>query len=136
MDNETNINTTLDELATARGMEIVKKVNIAIKSSYIGVDELKDIVYLFYDLCELNEKRIGGQSLSIIELLGKILPGILPAIIGIDKVPIEASDLQDDEIKLLVDLANNYELGDNAYKYQQIIKIILVGIQSVYVFKS
>lgn len=124
------------ELAKAKGMELVTKVNAVVAGSIIGVEQLKDVVVTFFDLCELIEKKIQGQPITLLGVIGEIIPGLLPAILGAETIPAEASDLQDDEIATLVAVGDAAQLGDNAPKYKQALKMLLFAIQTVFVFKK
>lgn len=126
----------IGELAKAKGIELVEKVNAVLKGSIIGVDELTDVVKTFFDLCELVERKIQGQPITLLGIIGDILPGLLPAILGGELIPAEASDLQDDEITFLVNLGDAAALGDNAPKYKQVLKMLLFAIQTIFVFKK
>ena len=125
----------ISELAKAKGLELVTKVNAVVKSGFIGVDELTDVAKTYFDLCELIEKKIQGEPITVIGVISDVLPGLLPAILGGELIPAEASDLQDEEIALLVAAGNNAELGNNAPKYKQVLKMLLFGIQTVFIFK-
>lgn len=126
----------ISELAKAKGLELVEKVNALVAGSVIGVEQLKDVVVTFFDLCELIEKKIQGQPITVIGVISDVLPGLLPAILGAETIPAEASDLQDDEISELVAIGDNAQLGDNAPKYKQVLKLLLIAIQTIFIFKK
>lgn len=126
----------ISELAKAKGLELVEKVNALVAGSVIGVEQLKDVVVTFFDLCELIEKKIQGQPITIIGVISDVLPGLLPAILGAETIPAEASDLQDEEITELVAIGDNAQLGDNAPKYKQVLKLLLIAIQTIFIFKK
>lgn len=126
----------ISELAKAKGMELISKVNTVLAGSIIGVDELSDVVATFFDLCELIEKKIEGQPITLLGVIGEVVPGLLPAILGAEVIPAEASDLQDEEITFLVSKGDTAQLGDNAPKYKQVLKMLLYAIQTVFVFKK
>lgn len=130
-------NGNLEILAKERGMELIKKVNQVAKAGLSGVEELRDIVNSFYDVCEVIEMKAEGKPITIGTIISEVVPGLLPSFMGIDQVVVEASDLQDSEIHDLVDSeAPNHELGDNALKYQQALKLLLFAIQSYFVFRA
>lgn len=126
----------ISELAKAKGLELIEKVNALVAGSVIGVEQLKDVVVTFFDLCELIEKKIQGQPITVIGVISDVLPGLLPAILGAETIPAEASDLQDDEIAELVAIGDNAQLGDNAPKYKQVLKLLLIAIQTIFIFKK
>lgn len=140
MNGETNSNPTpnmpLEDLAKAKGVELIQKVNAVVKGSVIGVDELKDVVNTFFDLCELIEKKISGQPITLLGIIGEVIPGLLPTFLGGELIPAEASDLQDDEVLQLVSLGDAANLGENAPKYKQVLKMLLFAIQTIFVFKK
>lgn len=130
-------NSELLALAKERGMELIKKVNQVAKAGLSGVEELRDIVNSFYDVCEVIEMRAEGKPITIGTIISEVAPGLLPSFLGVDQVIVEASDLQDSEILDLVNTeAPKHDLGDNAFKYQQALKLLLFGVQSFFVFRS
>lgn len=126
----------IGELAKAKGMELLAKVNQVVAGSIFGVDELSDVVNTFYDLCELLERKFQGQKLTVMMIITEIAPGLLPAFLGGELIPAEASDLQDEEITTLVSLGASHQLGENAVKYQQVLKMLLYATQTIFVFKK
>ena len=127
---------TIEELAQAKGLELVKKVNAVVNGSVIGVEELTDVVHTYFDVCELIEKKNEGQPITLLGVVGEIGPGLLPAIMGGEMIPAEAKDLQDGEIDLLVSFGESHQLGENAPKYKQVLKMLLFAVQTIFVFKA
>lgn len=116
--------------------ELVQKVNALVNASFIGVDELKDVVKTYFDVCAIIEAKADGQNPTVLNIIGQVLPGVLPALVGMDQIPAEVSDLQDDEILAeLVALGDGYKLGDSAPKYKQVLKMLLFAVQTFFLFK-
>lgn len=126
----------LGDLIQAKGLELSTKVNAVMRGSIIGVDELTDVVKTYFDVCTLVEQKLEGQPITLLNVIGQVFPGLLPSILGGELIPAEAQDLQDEEIAELVAIGDGYQLGDNAPKYKQVLKMLLFAVQTIFVFKG
>ena len=118
----------------AKGLDLMKKVNAVAAGSTIGVEELSDVANTFYDVCEVIEDGNEGQPITLMLVISVVAPGLLPAFLGVEQVPAEAMDLQDEEITFLVNLGDQHTLGENAEKYKAALKLVLVALQTYSVF--
>jgi len=102
----------------------METINEKLKASIVGTDSLDDFVDAYYDGFE--ELKDGFQVTDLISL-GSSLIG---AFSSRKEALIEAMDLQDNEITRLVDLSDNFNLANLATEARQILKLVLVGIQT------
>jgi hypothetical protein len=117
-------------------VELIQKVNAVANGNVFGTKELDEIVDLAYEVCEEIEARNEGQSVSVVDLLGELGMPLVKAVSGVQGVAAEAKDLNDEEVLASVNRGDNFQLGENALKYKQAVKLLLFGVQSVFVFKS
>lgn len=121
----------------AKKTELLKKVNAVKKANYIGTNEIDDIVDLVFEVCEEIEKTTEtGEKPTVFSLLAELYRPLVSAVIGSDEIVAESSDLTDEEIIKSVSRSKNFKLGDNAVVYGQVVKILLVAVQSFFVFKG
>ncbi|HYX06833.1 MAG TPA: hypothetical protein VE912_08890 [Bacteroidales bacterium] len=117
-------------------VELIQKVNAVANGNVFGTKEIDEVVDLAYEVCEEIEATKEGEPLSVIDLLGELGMPLVKAVSGVKGVSAEAADLKDEEVLASVNRGDNFQLGDNALKYKQAVKLLLFGVQSVFVFKS
>jgi hypothetical protein len=105
--------------------DVMKEINEKLeRGSVFGTDELADIVKLIYDGWE--ELRDGFQITDA----GSLLMSAIAGYKGNKEAWAEAMDLQDAEITALVNLSVNYNLGASADEARQVVKCLLVILQT------
>lgn len=126
---------TMTENLKILPVEMVK-VNMPRDVNLYGTEELEDFVHLFYSAFEAYEKALSDSKLELNDLLllGNVVINLISAINGANAALSEGYDLTDDEITSLVDIYQSFTLGDNAQKYRQIVKEILIKLQTIGVF--
>jgi len=104
----------------------------------IGIEQLTDFIDLYFSSIEiyLKAQTDGSINLSDLYLLGPFSLTLIEALTGADTILSEAKDLNNDEIEVLLLIANNYQLGSNARKYKQILKMFLLSFQTFTVFTN
>lgn len=129
-------NTKMKEGLTILPVDLVK-VNLPQDVNLYGTEELEDFVHLFYSAFEAYEKALADSRLELNDLLllGNVVVNLISALNGANSALHEAFDLTDSEIVELVNLSNNFNLGDNSNRYRQIVKEALLKLQTISVFK-
>lgn len=107
---------------------ILEQVNEKLKASLTGVESLSAAVDVIFDGFE--ELKDGFQVGDVLSLIGSVTNVYLKK----DLVVVEALDLQDEEIAELVARGDNFSLGKLATEAKQLVKWILVTIQTADVF--
>jgi len=104
----------------------------------LGVEELSDFVDLFFSAVEtyLKAKADDKIEISDLALLGSFTLNLFAALTDSDVALAEAKDLTDEEITVLLAFADNYQLGSDVMKYQQLLKVVLTGFQTFTVFTT
>lgn len=99
----------------------------------IGIEETTDVVKFGISLTNaiVKAKEDGKINLLDLALLVSPLTKLFPAISGIDKVPAEIADINDEELNVLILLAMN-ELEIDNTSAKEIIKQSLVVIHDIY----
>jgi len=102
----------------------LKEVNELLKASMTGTESLNKFVDAYYDGFE--ELRDGFQVGDAVSLLGSFVG----AFMNKELAWTEAMDLQDNEVTSLINRSDNFDLGNTATEARQILKLILVGLQT------
>lgn len=111
-------------------MSAMDKVNEKLKGSLLGTNEIADIVDAVYESFE--ELKDGFQVTDLIDLGNAAIKAYTGNKIALS----QAFDLQDDEIVVLIDRSNNFELAESAQEARQIVKLVLVVFQTYSVFTN
>ncbi|GJQ63518.1 MAG: hypothetical protein SCALA702_25710 [Melioribacteraceae bacterium] len=129
-------NTKINEGLTILPVDLVK-VNLPQDVNLYGTEELEDFIHLFYSAFEAYEKALADSRLELNDLLllGNVVVNLISALNGANSALHEGLDLTDEEISELVNLSENFNLGDNSNRYRQIVKEALLKLQTISVFK-
>ena len=84
----------------------------------------------------LKAKADDKIEISDLALLGSFTLNLFAALTDSDVALAEAKDLTDEEITVLLAFADNYQLGSDVLKYQQLLKVVLTGFQTFTVFTN
>jgi hypothetical protein len=103
---------------------LLAQINEKLNGSLTGSENLSSFVDLFYDGFE--ELKDGFQVSDLLSLI----TSSAKAFEAKELASVEAMDLQDDEITELLDRDQHFELGDVRNEARQVLKWILVSIQS------
>ncbi len=109
--------------------ELLQKVNSIKNADIVGIEELEDFVDLYYEVCEELEKDSDNKP-GIFTMLKELGKPFVVAYDGFKVAWMEAHYLEDEEISSLVKRSSNFNLGDNAVRYSQVLKLVLVGFQT------
>src|SRR5690606_7146782 len=103
-----------------------------------GVQETQDVAALFFKLYEAYLKASADGVVNFSDLPLLIGPAMLliPAFSGASQIVNEIRNLNDEYIKILLAVADNYELGKHAQRAKQMFKTILVLAQTYFVFNN
>jgi hypothetical protein len=104
----------------------------------IGVSETKDAAALFFKMYEsyLKASEDGVVNFSDLQyLLGPAML-LIPAFSGASQIVNELAALTDEQIKVLLLVADEYELGEHAQRAKQVFKSILTLAQTYFVFEA
>lgn len=102
----------------------------------LPVDDLGDLIKVFYKGVETYLKAMANGSITKDDLI-HLLPLLMvfpEALTGANNIIPQAKDLTDEEIASLVALSENYELGEFAPKARGLVKLLLVGSQTGFLF--
>ena len=104
----------------------------------LGVEELSDFIDLYFSAVETYLKAQSDDKIDIqdLALLGSFTLNLFAALTDSDVALAEAKDLTDAEITILLAFAENYQLGSDVLKYQQLLKVVLTGFQTFTVFTN
>ena len=104
----------------------------------IGIEELSDFIDLYFSAVETYLKAQADDKIEIsdLALLGSFTLNLFAALTDSDVALAEAKDLTDAEITVLIAFADNYKLGSDVLKYQQLLKVALTGFQTFTVFTN
>lgn len=144
------------------GTELMKKINaFSSAGTVIGIDQVGIVVDDLYGICELTENYFEHKPVTLSQILGVILPIAAPVVFAIVPagtvatllktvlaafgvsgqsidfaiVKNQALDLTDGELASLVSKGDSHQLGENAPKYKQVVKLLLTIIQTYSVFE-
>ncbi len=95
----------------------------------VGVNELTDVVNLYYTGCEVTEQII-ADSLNIAEAARNIFSGSVESYIGHEQFNSELKNLTTEELFQLVGLYRNYSLGRNKDIYISVCTAVLFGLKA------
>lgn len=123
------------ETIPPKDFALLKEVNSKLKGSIFGTEDLEDFVRLFFVSWTTIRRVAGAQGFSLaIQIAEALILPVLQAIGGVGASAAQIMDLQDEEIAELVALGDGYELGADAVKAKQTIKLILTAVQTYSVF--
>jgi|GEM_PF-1192081 len=104
----------------------------------IGVSELRDAAALFFSGYEayIKASSDGSVNMSDLQYLIPVAMAIVPAFSGATQIPSELKALTDDQIKTLLLVADDYQLGAHAQRAKQVFKTLLTLAQTYFVFEA
>jgi hypothetical protein len=129
---ETQLNgINIASLYTARIVNVPDKPAVT-----IGVSETRDAAALFFKMYESYIKAAGDGEVNFTDLQYLVGPAMLliPAFSGAPQILNELASLSDDQLKTLLLVADEYELGEHAQRAKQVFKTILTLAQTYFVF--
>lgn len=116
-----------------------KVVNVPAQPAvFIGVSETRDAAALFFKMYESYLKASDDGAVNFTDLQYLLGPAMLliPAFSGANNIVYELAALTDDQVKSLLLLADEYELGSHAQRAKQVFKTILTLAQTYFIFNS
>jgi hypothetical protein len=116
---------------------ISRQVNVPDKPVVtIGVSETRDAAALFFQMYESYIKASDDGVVNFTDLQYLVGPAMLliPAFSGAPQILNELAALTDDQVKTLLLVADEYELGEHAQRAKQVFKTILTLAQTYFVF--
>ncbi len=122
---------------TEKHLKLMTKVNSVLNADFIGVEELNDVVDLYGEVAEEIEKEnVTGKAPGMIGAAGALFQPLLSAYNGYKQIPAEASHLSNEEIDSLENRLDKFKLGENAVRYRQSLRCVLVMVQTYFVFNG
>jgi hypothetical protein len=102
----------------------------------IGVTELKDVAALYFSLYEAYLKASADNTVNMSDIQYLLPPAmaLVPAFSGATQIINELKSLTDDQIKVLLLVSDDYQLGAHAQRAKQVFKTILTLAQTYFVF--
>jgi hypothetical protein len=104
----------------------------------IGVSELKDVAALYFCIYEAYLKASADNEVNMSDIQYLLPPAmaLVPAFSGATQIINELKSLTDDQIKTLLLVAEDYQLGSHAQRAKQVFKTILTLAQTYFVFEA
>lgn len=116
-----------------------KEINIPAQPVIsIGVSETRDVAALFFKMYESYLKASEDGEVNFTDLQYLLGPAMLliPAFSGASNIVYELASLTDDQVKALLLIADEYELGNHAQRAKQVFKTLLTLAQTYFVFEA
>lgn len=99
------------------------------QSDKLGIDNLISFADTYYRTCQTSEADKRGEKFDI-NTVFEFVPDLYTSFNGFDLAMDEAKELSNQEIEILIERSDKFELGENRAVYKHILGLVLIGIQS------